>query len=62
MKRLARRWWVVVMVLGVLAVLPLTAAAITNTEVIAILNAGIAGLRTLVQDAYCAAGVNAFCP
>ena len=59
---LLRRWWLLLVVLGVMVLAPISVAAITNSEVIAILNAGITGLRTLVQDAYCAAGVNAFCP
>lgn len=62
MKRFTRRWWVLLIVVAFLMILPVSAAAITNSEVIAILNAGISGIRSLVQDAYCAAGVAAFCP
>ena len=45
----------------VLLLLPLSAAAITNPDIIAILNAGIVGLVSLVKLAYCAAGVSALC-
>ena len=60
-----RKRWYLAGVLGVLlllALFPLTVAAMTNSEVIAVLNAGVTGLRDLVRDAYCAAGVTAFCP
>ena len=60
-----RKRWVLAGILGVfllLALLPLTAAAMTNSEVIAVLSAGITGIRDLARDAYCAAGVAAFCP
>lgn len=46
----------------VLALLPLAAAAVTNSEVIAIMTAAAGEVRLLAQDAYCAAGVVAFCP
>ena len=44
-----------------LALLPLTVAAATNTEIIAILNAAIDGLVRLTKAAYCAAGVTPLC-
>ena len=59
-----KRWYLLGLLVGLLllALFPLVAAAMTNSEVIAVLNAGIMGLRDLVRDAYCAAGVTAFCP
>ena len=49
-------------VVGVLLIVPFSVAAATNTEIIAIMQAGINSMRLLVQDAYCAAGIVAFCP
>lgn len=43
-------------------VAPFTAAAATNSEVIAILAKGLEAIQMMVRDAYCAAGVTAFCP
>lgn len=48
-------------VISVLLLLPMSAAAMTNPDIIAILNAGIAGLIELVKLAYCGAGVSALC-
>ena len=46
----------------VLALLPLAAAAVTNSEVIALFAEAAGQLRLLYQDTLCAAGVAAFCP
>ena len=62
MRFLLRRWWLLPVVLVLVMLFPLSVAAITNSEVIAILNAAITGLRDLTRDAYCASGVTAFCP
>ena len=51
-----------VVIVGVLLIVPFSVAAATNTEIIAIMQAGINSMRLLVQDAYCAAGIAAFCP
>lgn len=49
-------------VIPIILLLPLVAsAAITDSQVIAILNTGIAGVVDLVKVAYCAAGVAALC-
>ena len=59
--------------LGVMLLLPLTAAAVTKPELITILQAGLADLLKVAQemakltqaawrDAMCADGVTAFCP
>ena len=55
-------WFIIPVVLLLVMLLPFTAAAATNAEIIAIMNAGITGLRDLVRDAYCAVGVTALCP
>lgn len=44
-----------------LLLVPLSAAAVTNPDVVAILNAGITGLVSLVKLAYCASGIAALC-
>lgn len=62
MRTLRRRWWVLLVVAALFLVAPLPVAAITNSEIIAILNAGLNAVQSLVRDAYCAAGVTAFCP
>lgn len=62
MRKIAKRWWVGLIVLGFLMIAPMSAAALTNSEVIAILNAAFAIVRSLTQDAWCASGVAAFCP
>ena len=62
MRHLRRYWLAATLALAFVMLAPLTAAAITNSEVIAILNVGVAGLRDLVRDAYCASGINSFCP
>ena len=62
MRLLRSKWWVLLAVLALVAITPITAAAMTNSEVIAVLNAGLTAVRTLVQDAYCASGVTALCP
>ena len=49
------------LVVLVLLLLPLSAAAVSNSDIIAILNASIQGLVVLVKLAYCAAGVSALC-
>ena len=51
-----------VVIVGILLVAPFSVAAATNTEIIAMMQAGLNSMRLLVQDAYCAAGINAFCP
>ena len=57
-----RLWFIVPVVLGALLILPLTAAAATNTEILALMNGVIQGILSAGKDAYCAAGVAAFCP
>ena len=42
--------------------LPFYVAAATNSEIIAILKEGIAGVVSLVRVAYCASGVAVLCP
>mgnify|MGYP001612495338 FL=1 len=62
MKRWLKRSLVVLAILvPILLLAPLTAAAISNSEVITILNASIDGLIKLVRLAYCASGVGALC-
>ena len=41
---------------------PLTVAAATNTEIIAIMKEVITGVIAAGRDAYCASGVTALCP
>ena len=52
---------IALLLLIVLLLLPLSAAAVSNPEIIAILNAGIDGVVKLVRLAYCAAGVVGLC-
>ena len=61
MKWLKRSLVVLAILVPILLLLPLTAAAVSNSELITILNAGIDGLIKLVRLAYCAAGVNQLC-
>jgi len=61
-----RLWFIVPAVVVIMLLLPLAAsAAITDSQVIAILNAGITGLVDglvdLVKLAYCASGVAVLC-
>ena len=61
-----RLWFIITAVVIIMLLLPLAAsAAITDSQVIAILNAGITGLVDGVADltklAYCASGVAALC-
>lgn len=57
-----RLWFIIPAVLVILLLFPLAAsAAITDSQVIAILNAGIQGVVNLVKVAYCASGVAALC-
>ncbi len=56
-----------VVVIGVIAVVglliaPFSVAAATNTEIIAIMEAVLTGVLGAGKDAYCAAGIAAFCP
>lgn len=65
-KAYGRASWGLLAVLGgllalALLLLPLSVAAASNSDIIAILNAGIDGLVKLVKLAYCAAGVGALC-
>ena len=62
MRVLRRRWWVGLIVVAFIMLLPITVSAATNSDIIAILNASIVGLVNLTRLAYCAAGVNALCP
>ena len=56
------KWFLVGIATAILlALLPLTAAAATNPEIIAILNASIDGLVKLTKLAYCAAGFTPAC-
>lgn len=43
-------------------IVPLSVAAVTNTEIIAIMNAVITGILTAGRDAYCAVGIQNLCP
>ena len=61
-KFLAKKWWVFVIVLGFLAIAPISVAAATNPEIIAILKEVLASMRQAGQDAYCASGILALCP
>lgn len=62
MRMLRRRWWVGLIVLLVMLLLPFTVSAATSTtDIISILNASIVGLVNLTKLAYCAAGVTALC-
>lgn len=45
-----------------LALLPITVAAATNSEIIAIMKEVISGVLTAGRDAYCASGITALCP
>ena len=54
------RWFIVIIVI-IIMLAPLPAAAETNSEIIAILNASIDGLFKLTKLAYCGAGVTALC-
>ena len=57
-----RLWFILPVVVVILLLFPLAAsAAITDSQVIAILNAGITGLVNLVKVSYCASGVAALC-
>ena len=57
-----RLWFIVPAVVILLLLFPLAAsAAITDSQVIAIFNASITGLVSLVKVAYCASGVAALC-
>ena len=62
MRTLRRRWWLGLVIVAFLLVVPFTVSAATNTEIIAILNASIGGLVELTKVAYCAAGIAALCP
>lgn len=46
----------------VMLLMPFTAAAVTNPEIISMMQAVIQGVLSAGRDAYCAAGVAAFCP
>ena len=62
MKTLRRRWWVGLIVLALLMVLPFSVSAATSTaDIISIFNASLVGLVNLTRIAYCAAGVSALC-
>ena len=54
--------WIVVGAVAVALLLPLTVAAATNTEIIAIMKEVITGVIQAGRDAYCASGVTALCP
>ncbi len=45
-----------------LLIAPFSVAAATNAEIIALMEAVIAGMLAAGKDAYCAAGITAFCP
>ena len=58
-----RRWLIPGILVGILlALLPLTAAAITDSQIISILGKVIEGVIDAGRDAYCAAGVSTLCP
>mgnify|MGYP001569833418 CR=1 FL=1 len=57
-----RLWFIIPAVLLIILLFPLAAsAAITDSQVIAIFNAGIQGVVNLAKVAYCASGVTALC-
>ena len=51
-----------VVILAVVLIAPLTVAAATNTEIIAIMDTVITGVLAAGRDAYCAAGIATLCP
>ena len=55
------KWWIILGAI-LLALLPLTVAAATNSEIIAIMQEVIRGVLTAGRDAYCASGIAALCP
>ena len=61
-----RRWqWFILvggLTLGVLSALPLTVAAQTNSDILAILRATFDANLEAMKAAYCASGVTALCP
>ena len=62
MRTIRRRWWVGLVVVAFVMMAPFSVSAATNTDIIAILNAGITGVVELTKLAYCAAGIAALCP
>ena len=58
---LRRHKWFIAVAVALVMLAPLPAAAATNSEVIAILNASITGFLSLIKLAYCAAGVTQLC-
>lgn len=58
---LRRHKWFIAAAVALVMLAPLPAAAATNSEVIAILNASITGFLSLVKLAYCASGVTLLC-
>ena len=52
----------VLLALLIVILVPFSVAAVTNSEIIAILQEVIGGVIDAGRDAYCAAGVQAFCP
>ena len=46
----------------VMMMLPLTAAAVSNSEIIAILQEGLAANLEMLKVAFCASDVSALCP
>lgn len=62
MKRRYKLLVLALLLAGLAAVLPITVAAATNSEVIAIMKEVIAGVLSAGRDAYCASGVAALCP
>ena len=59
---LVRRWWVLLLAVGVMLAFPLAVGAITAPEVLQVLEAVIQGVLTAGRDAYCALGVAPLCP
>ena len=73
LKFMGRKWWVGLILVGVMLILPFSVSAITMPEVLQILAKviegvienvaeGIEGVGKAGRDAYCAAGISAFCP
>ena len=58
---IGRHRWFIAIIVVIIMIAPLPAAAATNSEIIAILNASIEGLLKLTKLAYCGAGVTALC-
>ena len=61
-KALRKRWWVALVVLGVMLIAPLSVSATTAPEALQIMAAVIEGILRAGRDAYCATGTVPLCP